>query len=129
VYKRQALIYARSKEEADQIALKIDTVSRYPDKSKKHVVVSYSEGTYGLNDLVLYSTIVSRIYDYDKLFQMKGRLDRPGQNADTLYIKFFLVKNTIEEANIIKLEMGNNFYSNYIMPLAEFYDLALKKLI
>jgi hypothetical protein len=117
------LIYARSKKMADDISL-IDDVSRYPDKSKKHVVVSYAEGTYGLNDLIKYDTILSLVPDADKLPQMKGRLDRPGNDKDVLRLELILTKDTIEEASLIRMEMANTFYKQHIMPLAEFYEFA-----
>lgn len=52
------------------VKVKIDNVSRYPDKTKKHMVVSYTEGTFGLNDLTGYNIIVTRIPDSDKISQM-----------------------------------------------------------
>ena len=122
---RRGLIYAKSKAEADAIAKRIKTVTRYPDKSGINTVLSYAEGTYGLNDLVIYDTIVSRPPCPDALPQMIGRLNREGQEKNTLFIEYILVENTIEEAGILRLELCNNFYKNYIMPLAEFYDLAL----
>lgn len=124
---KKALIYARSKKEADDISSKIHNVSRYPDKTKTHVVVSYSEGTYGLNDLVGYNTIITRPPEPDKLLQMKGRLDRHGQKSDQLYLEYILTKDTIEEAWLIRMEIANHFYRNHIMPLAEFYDIAVGK--
>ena len=102
-------------------------MSRYPDKSKRHVVVSYAEGTYGLNDLVGYQVIVTRPPQPDKLDQMKGRLDRPGQTKNVLYLKYFIVEDTIEEALLLRMDIANNFRDNYIMPLGEFYDLAINK--
>ena len=57
------LIYARSAYEADQIATNLQNVARYPKKDKLHTVVSYTEGTYGLNDLICYDTILTRIPD------------------------------------------------------------------
>ena len=124
---KKALIYARSKHEADEIATKINNVSRYPIDDKnynKHIVLSYAEGTYGLNDLVDYNTIISRPPYPDHLIQMKGRLDRPNQNSNILFMEYLLVKNTIEEAWMTRLEMANMFHNNYIMPLAEFYKMA-----
>lgn len=127
---RKILIYTKSKTEADGIiesSRNIDNlISRYPDKTGKHVVLSYSEGTYGLNDLVIYDTILMRPPEPDKLPQIKGRLDRPGQKSNKLNIEYVVLKDTIEEASIIRLEMCNNFYSNYLMPLATFYDIAAK---
>lgn len=123
--KKKALIYTRSKNEADELAEKVDSVTRYPDKTGRHVVVSYAEGTYGLNDLVGYSVIVTRPPEPDKLPQMKGRLDRPGQKEEVLEIQYLLAEDTIEEAWLFRLEMANNFYYNHIIPLATFYDMAV----
>ena len=123
---KKALIYSRSKEETDKVS-EIEGVTKYPDKTGRHVVVSYNDGAYGLNDLVGYNVIVTRPPYPDLLPQMKGRLDRPGQKTDTLQIEYILVKDTIEEALLLRLEMANNFYKNHIMPLAEFYEIAVKK--
>ncbi|AYV78965.1 MAG: DEAD/SNF2-like helicase, partial [Edafosvirus sp.] len=121
------LIYAKSKEEANAIA-ECGKINRYPDMSSnyKHTVVSYNEGTYGLNDLVSHNTILMRPYLPDLLFQMKGRLDRPGQQKDILNLEYILIENTIEEAWLYRLEMAQNFHNKFIMPLAEFYELAVK---
>jgi hypothetical protein len=122
----KALIYAESKSEADKISKSIKDVGLYPDISKRHVVVSYANGTYGLNDLVGFNTLVTRPPEPDKLPQMKGRLDRPGQKCDKLTIDFILLENTIEEASYLRIDLCNKFYSNHIMPLSEFYSLAVK---
>ena len=118
------LIYASSKKEADMVAQIDKTIGRYPEK-KTHTVVSYAEATYGLNDLIVFDTILTRPPESDKLPQMKGRLDRPNQKENILHIEYILLKDTIEEANLYKLEISNNFYGNHIMPLAEFYEFAV----
>ena len=125
---RRALIYARSKREADNISNRLNNVSRYPNLTKTHVVASDSEATYGLNNLVIYNTIICYPNAPDLIPQKKGRLDRPNQKSDILYMEYVLTKNTIEEAWLFKLEMANNFYKHHIMPLAEFYDLAVGKI-
>ena len=123
---RKILIYCKSKNEADNLSKINDSIGRYPDKSKQHIVVSYTEGTYGLNDLIKYDTILTRPPEPDKLPQMKGRLDRPGQLNTNLNLEYILIKDTIEEALLYRLEMCSNFYKNYILPLADFYDLSVK---
>ena len=124
---RKILIYARSRDEADEIAsrLKDNGVGRYPDKSRQHTVVSFAEGTFGLNDLVIYDTILTRIPNPDVVPQMKGRLDRPGNAHTRLYLEYLLLSETIEEASLYKLEMANSFNKKFILPLAEFYKIAL----
>lgn len=119
------LIYTTSKTEADNLSTKKPTIGRYPDITKNHVVVSYAEGTYGLNNLIEFDTILSRIPESDKLPQMKGRLDRPGQKNNVLYLEYVFLENTIESANLYKLEIANNFYGNHLLPLAEYYKMAV----
>lgn len=123
--KGKVLIYCRSVEEAVELAEREKTVTKYPDKSGKHCVVTYQEGSYGLNDLVGYGSILTRPPQPDLLPQMKGRLDRPGQPSDILKIQYVLLKDTIEEAWLLRLEMASTFFRHHIMPLAEFYQLAV----
>lgn len=118
------LIYAKSKDEADKLS-KYKNIGRYPDINMKHVVVSYAEGTYGLNNLIEFDTILTRPPNADYVPQMKGRLDRTGQKSEILYLEYILLMDTIEEAELIKLEYANHFHSSYIMPLAEYYKLAV----
>ncbi len=118
------LIYATSKKEAEKIS-ELENVGLYPDISKTHVVVSYANGTYGLNDLVGFNHILSRPPEPDKLPQMKGRLDRPGQKSNDLAISYIILADTIEEAHYLRLEICNKFYSNHIMPLSDFYSMAV----
>lgn len=122
----KVVIFTKSKNEADAICKLNPEIGRYPLKLK-HTCLSFAEGTYGLNDLVIYDTILMRVPEPDKLPQIKGRLDRPGQLSKTLYMEYVLLKDTIEEAFITRLELCNNFYNNYIMPLSEFYNLAINK--
>lgn len=122
---RKCLVYANSKEELDAICT-IDNIGRYPDKTKQHIAITAHDGTYGLNDLVKYNCIVLKPPYNDLLPQMKGRLDRPGQAEDNLMIEFIIVKDTIEEALLIKMEVSNHFYKDYIMPLSKYYDIAVK---
>jgi superfamily II DNA or RNA helicase len=121
---RKAVIFTKSKTEADDIADSINDVGRYPEK-KKHTVVSYSEGAYGLNDLVDFDTIIMRPPAPDILPQIKGRLDRHKQKNKELFIEYLIIKGTIEEASLDRLMLAKNFYNNHIMPLSEFYKTAL----
>jgi hypothetical protein len=125
--KAKILIFCKSKDEADEIAEYCDNVSRYPDKSKKHVVLSYAEGTYGLNDLVIYDTLLTRVPYPDFLPQMMGRLNRPGQQKDVLYLEYILIEHTIEEAALFRIQTANEFLTKYILPIGEFYKIAIEK--
>lgn len=120
---KRCLIYARSKAEAELWSSKLN-ISIYPEK-KLHTIVTYNDGTYGLNDLIIYDTIIMRPPVPDKLPQIKGRLDRPGQLLEQLNIEYFVLKDTIDEGLILRMNIASQFIQKYIMPLAKFYDLAI----
>ncbi len=94
----------------------------YPDISKDVCIISKHKGTYGINNLVKYDTIVMKPPEPDKLPQIKGRLDRPNQKALKLYLEYLVIADTIEEIDIVKLELANGFYQGHIIPLANYYD-------
>jgi len=122
----RALLYARSKDEADRIAAAYPgEISRFPKVDGRHVVATTAEATYGVNTLVGCNAIIMRPPEPDKLPQMKGRLARPGQKAEELKLEYLLVEDTIEEAGVERLERAQKFHRDHLMPLAEFYDLAL----
>lgn len=127
--KKRVLIFTKSKDEATKLVeSKLNQskkITRYPEKGE-HCVLSFVEGTYGLNDLIIYDTILMRPPEPDKLPQIKGRIDRPGQLSKKLSIQYLILKDTIEEASLIRLELCNSFYNNYLMPLAKFYDMAVE---
>lgn len=130
--KFRTVIFTKSKTEANliyndkrNINKNKKLIGRYPEKCH-HVVLSYSEGAFGVNDLVEYDCILMRPPMPDMLPQIKGRLDRPGQKKNELNIQYVLVKDTIEEGGLVRLEACNKFYGNYLMPLAEFYEIAVK---
>lgn len=118
------LIYANSKREAQKWSESLD-IPLYPDISRDRVIVTVSEGARGLNDLVKYDTIVMRPPPPDLLPQIKGRLDRPGQQSNSLSLVYFVLGGTIEEGLLRRLDVASQFASNYIMPLATYYRLAL----
>ena len=78
-----------------------------------------------MNDLVIYNTIIMRPIAPDKIPQIKGRLDRPGQKADKLALAYFIIKETIEEGLILRMNIASQFMQTYIMPLAKFYDISV----
>ena len=93
----------------------------YPNISKDVCILSKHKGTYGINNLIGYNTIVMKPPEPDKLPQIKGRLDRPGQKFPILYLEYIVIADTIEELDIVKLELSNNFYRGHIVPLANYY--------
>jgi hypothetical protein len=127
---KRVLIFARSREEADLLAEKLPATVRYPvlpEGQKRHVVGTVAECGYGVNDLVICDAILCRPQNPDVLPQLKGRIDRPGQTKRDLHLEYLLVEDTIEEANLVVLEMAARFRNKFIMPLAEFYDIAVRR--
>lgn len=43
-------------------------------------------------------------------------------------IEYFIIENTIEEADLFRLEVARKFMNDYIMPLAKYFDYAVGKL-
>ena len=78
-----------------------------------------------MNDLVIYDTIVMRPPPPDVLPQIRGRLDRFGQSKNELYIEYFVLKNTLEEGLILRMNIASQFVHKYIMPLAQFYEVSV----
>lgn len=121
--KHRCLIYARASDEAKLWSEKTG-IPIYPKKGT-HCIVTYHDGTYGLNDLIIYDTIVMRPPQPDKLPQIKGRLDRPMQKSNNLHIEYFVLNNTIEMGLLLRMEIASKFMHQYIMPLAKFYDVSV----
>jgi hypothetical protein len=127
----RALIFTASKEEADALAAAFPAdVSRFNPVPGpipgRHVAASVAEAAHGINHLVCCNVIVMRPPQPDLLPQMKGRLARPGQKQTDLRIEYVFLADTIEEAEMIRLEEAARFHAHYIMPLAEFYELAIR---
>lgn len=119
----KCLIYAKANNEAELWSKNLK-IPIYPKKGK-HCIVTYHNGTYGLNDLIIYDTIIMRPPAPDKLPQIKGRLDRHGQKNDRLHIEYFVLKETIEMGLILRMNIASQFIHKYIMPLAKFYDISV----
>jgi hypothetical protein len=120
------LIFTKSKNEAEKLAESNKNIGLYPDIKQKHVCGSITELAHGINNLVIFDTILMRPPNFDILPQCKGRLDRPGQKSKNLYLEYLYLDKTIEIAGMYKIAMGNNFYENHILPLAEFYKIAIE---
>ena len=126
LFDKKVLIYATSEKESKLFANELKNVGKYPDISQQHVVVSYDKGTYGLNNLTIFDTILTRPPYPDKLPQMKGRLARPGQVNELLTIVYVYLENTIEENAFLYINDANNFYEDHIVPLAEYYETLVQ---
>lgn len=120
---QRCLLYARAKPEAEYWS-KYLNIPIYPIKSR-HCITTYSDGTFGLNDLTDYDTIVMRPPVPDTIPQIKGRLDRPGQTKLTLHVEYFVLADTIEMGLVLRMNIVSQFVHKYIMPLSKFYELSV----
>lgn len=120
---KRCLIYARSKTEAELWSEQLE-IGIYPEK-QKHTIITVTNGTYGLNDLVQYNCICMMPPPPDKIPQMKGRLDRPGQLCDKLSLEYFITKDTIDEGLMLRVNICNSFMHQHIMPLSKFFEIAV----
>lgn len=122
--KRRVLLYVDGIDRAnniyDNLKNKIN-ISRFSDIGGINCIAATSEALYGVNNLTDYDTILTYPIEPDKLPQMKGRLDRPSQKNNLLYLYFYVVKDSLHDLSLQKIDMANNFYGQYIMPIAKKY--------
>jgi hypothetical protein len=124
---KKIVYFAQSKNEVETLSnhvieQKIANIGFYPDITKDVCVISIHSGSYGINNLIKYDSILLRPTDPDKIPQIKGRIDRPGQNSTNLNLEYIIIKDSIEEIDLVKLEIANNFYKGHIVPIANYYD-------
>jgi hypothetical protein len=124
---KKVLLYVESENQLNEFRLKVENdkiknICFYPEIDKDICVISNHKGTYGINNLIKYNTIMMKPPEPDKLPQIKGRLDRPNQTANKLFIEYIIIKDTIDEIDLISLELANNFYNKHIIPLANYYE-------
>lgn len=123
--KNNTLIFAKSESEVKHLSDKISDATIYPDISGKHCIISKYKGSYGLNDLIKFNHIVTRIPPADIREQMKGRLDRFGQTSNKLSYSQLYIVDTIEEVSLIRQNNANDFNDIYLKPLNEIYDRVI----
>jgi hypothetical protein len=127
---KKVIYFAQSKTEIENLETyikqqKIVNIGLYPNINYDVCIISIHSGSYGINNLTKYDTILLRPTEPDKIPQIKGRIDRPNQTSNNLYLEYIIIKDTIEEIDLVKLEIANGFYKNHIVPLANYYDKYL----
>lgn len=95
-------------------------------KNCRHIIATLSKAAVGVNDLVHFNTVLMRPPPPDLLPQIKGRLDRPGQQNSKLYLEYFMIDQSIDLGLEVRMNIASNFLSTYIMPLAEFYTTSIR---
>lgn len=124
---RMCVLYANSENEAKVWSKEFNIPIFVADddniSSYKHIITTTKKGTVGLNSLVKFNTIVTRPPTPDKITQLKGRLDRPGQEHPQLYMEYLI----IDRADFIahkNLNKALKFVNESIKPIAEHFTVT-----
>ncbi|KAJ9465403.1 putative helicase [Diplonema papillatum] len=136
---RRPLVFANSEAESRRLIASCDGVSladdndarkkRGPDQQPeaKPLCVTTQRGAHGLNLQDRASAVVCRPQPGDLIEQMKGRVDRPGQEAKTLVLTVIYAENTVEEAEAANIRLCGAFFRQYIDPLSRlFHERAVE---
>lgn len=125
---RRAVIYTAGNDEAKLFSriLDIPVYGTVSTDSTRHIIATLNKASVGVNDLVHFDTVIMRPPPPDLLPQIKGRLDRPGQENVNLYLEYFMIDDSIDLGLEVRMNIANNFLSTYIMPLAEFYTASIR---
>ena len=86
-------------------------------------IVATTEGeAQGVNMQHDADAIVCRPIPGDKLEQMKGRVDRPGQTTTELQLHVVFAGATVEEAEYSNIFLAGTFFRQYLAPKASRYN-------
>ena len=124
---KRVLVFATSNQERARLLEKLPNSCSL--KQAKHgkldgaktLVLTTNEGAMGLN-LQMYNAIVTRPQPGDLLEQMKGRIDRPGQESQQLELVVVLAKGTVEEAEAGNIRLCGAFFRQYLDPLSKSFQ-------
>lgn len=121
----RALVFARSREEAERLAKSREDLGLFPDITRQHVVTTTAVAARGVNTLTGFDVLVTRPVEPDLVPQMRGRLARPGQQNNQLRWIWMVASGTLEEAKLERNRLAERFHNDHIMPLAQLYRRAL----
>eukprot|EP00010_Vexillifera_abyssalis_P002474 CAMPEP_0201549764 /NCGR_PEP_ID=MMETSP0173_2-20130828/6215_1 /ASSEMBLY_ACC=CAM_ASM_000268 /TAXON_ID=218659 /ORGANISM="Vexillifera sp., Strain DIVA3 564/2" /LENGTH=659 /DNA_ID=CAMNT_0047959557 /DNA_START=283 /DNA_END=2259 /DNA_ORIENTATION=+ len=110
----RVLLFANT--EKDRVALE----SKFSHHSMENITcVTVHAASHGLNFQHQADAIVCRPVSGDVLVQMKGRIDRPGQETKELWLSIVYANNTIEQAQIDNIDLCGRFLKQYLDPMSE----------
>ena len=123
---KKVVYFAESDNELELLKkANLKNVCYYPNIDKNICCITIYRGSHGINNLIKYNTILLKPVTNDIEIQIKGRLDRGNNEHDTLYLEYILISDTIMELDMVKKDIGNNFYKNHIEVLAMHYEKYL----
>ena len=130
---KNVLLYANSESQLDSLTSKLSSSRVWSHgepskpKGKGPLIVTVQRGAYGLNLQKEANVIICRPQPGDLIEQMKGRIDRPGQETKNLTLVVLYAENTIEEAEAANIRLCGSFFRQYIDPLSRsFQECAIE---
>jgi len=96
-------------------------ISSTETKSCDVIVASKNTEAHGINMQRFADCLICRPTPGDHLEQMKGRIDRPGQQRKDLLLVVVVAEHTIEEAKFANIHLAGSFFREYIAPVATKY--------
>lgn len=87
------------------------------------LVVTLHAAAQGLNMQHDADCIICRPQPGDRLEQMKGRIDRPGQRRHELELVVLMAASTVEEAEAANIRLCGSFFRHYISPHSRQFEL------
>lgn len=96
---------------------------RWGEQGPGPLAVTVHAAAQGLNLQHEADCVVCRPQPGDRLEQMKGRIDRPGQPRDELELVVVLAANTVEEAEAANIRLCGTFFRHYISPHSREFEL------
>jgi 3-methyladenine DNA glycosylase/8-oxoguanine DNA glycosylase len=141
---RRPLIFANTEKELARIFKHLPCARRWPGQratageggaeggggSKgglgSALVVTIHAAAQGLNMQHDADCIICRPQPGDRLEQMKGRIDRPGQALKDLELVVLMAASTVEEAEAANIRLCGSFFRHYIAPHSrQFEQIAI----
>jgi 3-methyladenine DNA glycosylase/8-oxoguanine DNA glycosylase len=131
--KRKPLVFADTRAEQEHIMTILRARGIHAStwaEAREHVSMSSDGGVIvavksidgqGVNMQHHADAIVCRPTPGDLLEQMKGRVDRPGQQAKELILVVVMAEHTLEEARFANIRLTGSFFREYIAPVAKRY--------
>jgi hypothetical protein len=129
---RRPLIFANTEKELVRIFKHLPCARRWSGQrgsageeegGGSALVVTLHAAAQGLNMQHAADCIICRPQPGDRLEQMKGRIDRPGQRRHELELLVLMAASTVEEAEAANIRLCGSFFRHYIAPHSRQFEL------
>jgi hypothetical protein len=92
--------------------------------NKKNISIIQNKINKNINDILLLNKLLVDLIKKEEYIKIKNILKQ--YKLSSKYIDTILkIDKTIENGDFLRLDLCNKFYSNHIMPLSEYYKIAI----